>query len=97
MEVLLAFLRCQVAGDAAAGEREQQVNVHGIDLDDSVIPGGKKAFAVRRPSDATDRTAVGSRSSLPRCALIGFICFSSSIQARPFRMLAFLGAYIRKG
>src|SRR5271157_242172 len=44
VEVLLAFFGCQVAGDARAGEREQEVNVHGIDLDDSVVSGGEQAF-----------------------------------------------------
>src|SRR5208337_4936458 len=45
VEVLLAFFGGQVAGDAAAVQRHQQVNVHGIDLNDSVGSGGKKAFA----------------------------------------------------
>ena len=46
MEVLLAFFGRQVAGDAAAGERHQQVKIHGIDLDDSIGSGGQEALAV---------------------------------------------------
>jgi hypothetical protein len=34
VEVLIAFFPRQVAGDARAGEIEQKVNVHGVDLND---------------------------------------------------------------
>src|SRR5271166_4226161 len=62
VEVLLAFFESEVAGDAAAGQRHQQVNVHGIDLDDSVGSGGKQALAVGRPGDAAHGAAVSSES-----------------------------------
>jgi hypothetical protein len=37
VEVLAAFLGSEVAGDAGARQRHQQVTVHGIDLDDAVV------------------------------------------------------------
>jgi hypothetical protein len=62
VEVLPAFLGCQVPVDATASEREQEINVHGIDLDDSVGSRRKKAAAIRRPNNATHGGAVRSES-----------------------------------
>jgi hypothetical protein len=36
VEVFAAFFESEVAGDTAAGQRHQQVNVHGIGLHDSI-------------------------------------------------------------
>lgn len=52
MEVFPAFFGSEVAGDAAAGHRHQKIDVHGINLDYSVLSGRKKALAVGSPSDA---------------------------------------------
>ena len=44
-----AAVQSQVASDARAGQRHQQVNIERIDLDDSIGSPGKKRFAVRAP------------------------------------------------
>jgi len=45
VEIFATFFGGEVACDAAAGQRRQQIDVHGIDLDKSVASGGQKALA----------------------------------------------------
>jgi len=58
MKILSALFKREVAGDAAAGQREQEVNIHGIDLDGSVLVRREKYCAIRAPGDAPHRSAV---------------------------------------
>jgi|SRR5271166_5722174 len=56
---VVPFLVSEVAGHATARQRHQQLNVHGIDLDDCVVSGGKKArLQSLDPSHASHPAAV---------------------------------------
>ena len=88
VEVFAAFFGSEVAGDAAAGERHQQVNVHGIDLDDSVVSRGNQAFAVGSPSDgrARDRCEPARMMSLAAGVYIPYPDRSVSHLLKPTRL-----------
>src|SRR3974390_498888 len=61
LEVAQALVGCEIAGDAAARQLQQVVNVHCVNLNNSIVTAARQPLAVWAPSHAAHNAVVSSQ------------------------------------